>query len=155
MFTGRDLVAAHGCHMQKTSFPGTCWVHGRTCVFGPFLRAGCAGAACVHGGSLGSGVGAGGRCLAPLVDGVRWSAPLHLRGSVGEAYGLSHGGPGDTVSSRCAGSGMRGLGLVCHLVALSGLLLRWPSRAFGCCCVGGGWAAEMFLTMRTIRVDRS
>jgi len=63
----------------------------------------------VHGRSLGSGVGAGGRCLAPLVGGVRWSdPPLHRRGSVGAVYGRSRGGPGDAVSSRDAGSGMRG-----------------------------------------------
>jgi hypothetical protein len=31
---------AHGCHMQKTLFPGTYWVHKRTCVLGPFLHAG-------------------------------------------------------------------------------------------------------------------
>jgi len=30
------------------------------------------------------------------------------------------------------------LGLVRHLVALSGLLLWWSSRAFCSCCVGGG-----------------
>jgi hypothetical protein len=34
-------------------------------VFGPFLRAGCAGAEWVRGGSLGSGMRAGRRCLAP------------------------------------------------------------------------------------------
>jgi hypothetical protein len=42
-------------------FPGTYWVHTGECVLGPFLRAGCAGAAWVRGGSLGSGVGAGRR----------------------------------------------------------------------------------------------
>jgi len=42
-------------------------------TFGPFLRAGCAGAAWVRGGSLGSGMRAGRRCLAPRVDGVRWA----------------------------------------------------------------------------------
>jgi hypothetical protein len=31
---------AHGCHMQKTLFPGTYWVHTGECVLGPFLRAG-------------------------------------------------------------------------------------------------------------------
>ena len=38
-------------------------------TFGPFLRAGCAGAAWVRGGSLGSGMRAGRRCLAPQVGG--------------------------------------------------------------------------------------
>jgi hypothetical protein len=44
-------------------------------VFRPFLRAGCAGAAWVRDGSLGSGMRAGRRCLAPWVVGVRWSSP--------------------------------------------------------------------------------
>ena len=47
------------------------------------------------------------------------------------------------------------LELVRRLVGLSGLLLRWPFRVFSCCCMGEGWAVEMFLTMRTIRVARS
>ncbi len=43
----------------------------------------------------------------------------------------------DAVSARSAGSKYaRTLGLVRHPVALSGLLLWWQSRAFGCCCVG-------------------
>jgi hypothetical protein len=42
-------------------------------AFGPFLRTGCAGAVWVRGGSLGSCMRAGRRCLAPLVGGVRWS----------------------------------------------------------------------------------
>jgi len=50
---------AHGCHMQKGWFPGTYCVHAGTCVFGPFLRAGCAGTAWVRGWSLGIGMGAG------------------------------------------------------------------------------------------------
>ena len=50
-------------------------MHARACVLGPFLRAGCAGAAWVHGGSLGSGMSAGGLCLATLVGCVRWSGP--------------------------------------------------------------------------------
>ena len=45
-------------------------------AFGPFLRAGCAGAAWVRGGSLGSGMRAGRRCLAPQVGGVRCSGGL-------------------------------------------------------------------------------
>ena len=66
---------AHGCHMQKGLFPGTSWVHAGTCVFGPFLREGCAGAAWVRGGSLGSGMGVRRRCLSQRVVGVRWSSP--------------------------------------------------------------------------------
>jgi hypothetical protein len=56
---------ALGCHMQKTLFPGTYWVHARTGVFGPFLHTGCASEAWVHGGSLGNDMGAGWGCLAP------------------------------------------------------------------------------------------
>jgi len=52
-------------------------------------------------------------------------------------YGRTRGRLGDAVSSRSAGSKYAwALGLVRHLVALSGLFLRWQSRAFGCCCVG-------------------
>ncbi len=61
--------------MQKGLFPGTSWVHAWTCVFGPFLRTGCAGAAWVRGGSLGSGMGTRRRCLTQRSDGVRWSSP--------------------------------------------------------------------------------
>ena len=45
-------------------------------AFGPFLRAGCAGAAWVRGGSLGSGMRAGRRCLAQRVGDVRWAGSL-------------------------------------------------------------------------------
>ena len=62
--------------MQKTLFRETYWVHVRTCVLGPFLHAGCASAAWVHGGSLVNDMGAGRRCQVPLVGGVRWSGPL-------------------------------------------------------------------------------
>ncbi len=69
----------HGCHMQKGLFPGTQWVHAGTCVlvlvFGSFLRAGCAGAAWVRSGSLGTGMGVWRRCMALRVGGVRWSGP--------------------------------------------------------------------------------
>ncbi len=47
------------------------------------------------------------------------------------------------------------IGLVRRPVALSGLLPRGPSEALGCCCVGRGWVAETFLTVRTLRVARS
>jgi hypothetical protein len=100
---------AHGCLMQKTLFPGTYWVHKRTGVIGPFLHAGCAGAAWVRGGSLGCGMGAGGRCLAPRVGGVRWSgSPLQRSGRLGTVCGRARAGLGDVVSSHGAASGMRG-----------------------------------------------
>jgi hypothetical protein len=47
------------------------------------------------------------------------------------------------------------LGLVRGPVALSGLLLRPPSRALGFYCVERGWVPKMFLTMRTLRMARS
>ena len=51
--------------------------------------------------------------------------------------GRAREGLGDAVSSRSAGSKYAwALGLVRHPVALSGLLLRWQSRALGCCCGG-------------------
>jgi hypothetical protein len=58
---------AHGCHMQKTLFPGSCWVHAGACVLGPLLREGSAGAVWVRGGSLGNVVGAGRLCPTALV----------------------------------------------------------------------------------------
>jgi len=66
-------------------------------------------------------------------------------------------GLGDEVNSIGAGLGVRGrLGWYCvRPVALSGLLLRWQSRALVCCCVGRGWVAETFLIVRTLRVVRS
>jgi hypothetical protein len=78
---------------------------------------------------------------------------LKRRRQMWALYGRARGRLGDTVSSCSAGSKYAWLlGLVRHPVALSGLLLRWQSRAFGCCCVGERYAAEMFLTLRTIRV---
>jgi hypothetical protein len=70
---------AHGCHMQKTLFPGTYWVHARTCVLGPCLHAGCASASWVRGGSRGNNIGAGRLCLVPRMGGVRWETLLTIR----------------------------------------------------------------------------
>ena len=62
---------------------------------------------------------------------------LKWRGQMWALYGRSRGRLGDAVSSLSAGSKYAwALGLVLHPVALSGLLLRCQSRAFGCCCVG-------------------
>jgi len=78
-------------------------------VPGPCLHAGRARAACVSGGSRGNGMGAGGRSTGstggrrPLVGSCSQCA-THMR-SVCE---WTPGGLGDTVSFRCAGSGMRG-----------------------------------------------
>ena len=62
---------------------------------------------------------------------------LNQRGPTWSLYGRACGRLGDSVSSRSAGSKYAwALGLVRHPVALLGLLLRWQSRAFGCCCAG-------------------
>ena len=38
------LPASHarGCSMQRGLLPGSCWVRAETCVFGQFMRTGCA-----------------------------------------------------------------------------------------------------------------
>jgi len=46
-------------------------LHTGTCVFGQFMRAVCAGAAWMLGGSLGTRMGAGRWCLATRAGGVR------------------------------------------------------------------------------------
>jgi hypothetical protein len=62
---------------------------------------------------------------------------LNRRRPMWALYGRARGRLGDAVSSRSAGSQYAlPLGLGRHPVALLGLLLRWQSRAFGCCCVG-------------------
>ena len=62
---------------------------------------------------------------------------LRRRWRVWALCGRAREGLGDAVSSRSAGSKYAwALGLVRHPVALSGLLLRWQSRALGCCCGG-------------------
>ena len=112
-------------------------------MLGTFLHAGCAGAACVRYGSLGSGMGAGGRCLAPLVVGVRWSGPpLQRRGRLGVMCGRSRGGLGDSVSSRGAASGMRGRLVSC--------CVQW---LFQGCCAGRhlGPGASVVLGVGAVR----
>ena len=47
------------------------------------------------------------------------------------------------------------LGLVRRPVALSGLLLLWPSGTLGSWCVNRWWITETLLTMHTLRVSRS
>ena len=59
------------------------------------------------------------------------------------------------VFPRCGIGYVWTLGLVRRPVALSGLLIQWTSEALDCCCVEKGWVTETFLTMRTLRVDRS
>ncbi len=73
---------AHGCHMQKTLFPGPvmCAHNGvrtravpacgvRSCVVG-------------DGGSRGNCMGAGGRCMSLCMGGFCWSGPNHSRSRV-------------------------------------------------------------------------
>ena len=128
---------AHGCHMQKGLFPGTYCVHAGTCVFGPFLHAGCAGAVWVRGGSLGRGMDAGRRCLTPRVGDVRWSGPpCRCAGTCGRCTGGRVGSWATWCLPQCGVEYAWALGLLRRLVALSGLFLWWPSRAFSCCCVG-------------------
>jgi hypothetical protein len=67
---------ARGCRMQRDLFPGVCWVRAGTYVFGPFLRAGCAGAAWMRGGSLGTSMGAGRRCLSTRAGGGLVGSPV-------------------------------------------------------------------------------
>jgi hypothetical protein len=82
-------------------------------------------------------------------------SPLHWRGHVGAVCWRARGGLGDAVSSSSAGSGMRGL--------LGWCGVRWLFRGFCTglylghveAVVGGGYIAERFLTMRTLRVARS
>jgi hypothetical protein len=144
----------HGCHMQKTLFPGTYWVHTGECVLGQFLRAGCAGATWVRRGSLGSGMCAGRRCLSPLVGGVRWTGPP-CNGA--DTCGLCAGGRVGGWSTWCLPA-VRGLSCVgAWAGAASGgfFWAFWAGLHLGHARVGGGYSAERFLTMRTLRVSRS
>ena len=138
---------------------GPC-VHARACILGPYLYTGCARVACVGGGSRGNSMGAGGRCLVPRVVGVRWSGPgtvlLAARRPCQGGVRVGVWGAGRRcVFQMCGVRCVWTLGLVRRPVALSGLLLWWQSRAFGCSCVGGGWVEETFLTIRSLRVARS
>ncbi len=88
---------------------------------GPGERHGCVEA--VH------GVAGGRRALV--------GSRLRRRRRVWALCGRAREGLGDAVSSRSARSKYAWAhGLVRHPVALSGLLLRWQSRALGCCCGG-------------------
>ena len=80
-----------------------------TCVFGPLIRAGCAGAAWMRGGSMGTAMGAGRRCLSTRAGGVRWSGPQLLQfRRMWTLTGRAREKLGVVVSSRSAGSDMRG-----------------------------------------------
>ena len=94
-------------------------------AFGPLLRAGCAGAAWVRGESLGSGMRAGRRCLAPRVGGVRWAGSLPATQTrVLVALAGTWRAGRRCVFAQCGVGHAPALGLVRRPVALSGLL-RW------------------------------
>ena len=100
-------------------------------------------------------LGAGRRCLAPRVGGGRWSRAARDRTDLGEGIQRAAGWAGRlSVFQRCGVGHAWTLGLVRRPVTLSGMLLRWPSGAFGS-CIEGRWIKETFLTMRTLRVARS
>jgi len=131
-------------------------VHQRTCVLGPFLHAGCAGAACVRvpprqrhgcGGSV-PGTAGGRRALV--------GSPLATAQAPGSDVRAGAWGAGRLgVFPRCCVGHAWTLGLVRRPMALSGLFRRSPSGARRVCCVGGGCCTERFLTMRTLREARS
>jgi len=125
-------------------------------VLGPFLHAGCASAAWVHGGSLVNDMGAGRRWLTPRVGGVRWSGPLAAVRAREDGVRAGVWGVGQRcVFPQCGVGHAWTLGLVLRLVALSGLLRQSPSEACHGYCVENGYSTERFLTMRTLRVVRS
>jgi hypothetical protein len=148
---------AHGCHMQETLFPGQSpHVRGG-------IRAGPVPACGVHScgvvgrreserrpGCRESVTGTTGR-RRPLVACCSqrdwpWGGSQH----VGEWWAGRH-----CVFPRCGVGYAWTLGVVRHPVGLSGMLLRWPSGAFGSCCIESRWIKETLLTMRTLRVTRS
>jgi hypothetical protein len=139
---------------RKPGFRCRLCVHARACVLGPCLHVGCARAACVGGGSRGNCVGAGGRCLTQLVVCVC----------------LSGAAPSPApMSGRCVGGHVGGLSALClptvrgsvRVDSWAGAASGVSFRAVAPVAISGirvllrGWDAEIFLTMRTIRVDRS
>ena len=125
-------------------------------TFGPLLRAGCAGAAWVRHGNLGSGMRAGRRCLAPRVGSVRWAGSLPAtRTRVLVALTGTWRAGRRCVFQQLGVGHASALGLVRSPVAIS-VLLRWsPSGAYHGCCMRGGFCAEWFITMHTLRIAKS
>ena len=135
-------------------------------AFGPFLCAalstkhcaGYAGAAWVRCRSLGSGMRAGRRCLAPRVGVVRWAGSLQgpaTRTRVLVALAGTWRAGRRCVFPPCGVGHASALGLVRCPVAISGLL-RWsPSGTYRCCCMRDRYCAERSLTMHTFRIARS
>ena len=153
------------CCQSRSRPPAIC---GKPCFRGspPYMRR-CAflGRACTRGAIMrrASTAGAGATTWVRGVGAWRrwWVA------SVGGVLLAAGRACGNCVRVGMSGAGRRGafrwcrfecawtLGLVRGLVTLSGLLLRPPSRALGCCCVERGWVPKMFLTMGTLRMARS
>ena len=123
---------------------------GRACTRGAIMRrASTAGAGAT---TWVRGVGAWRRGWAASVGGVVLAAGRACGNGV--RVGMSGAGRRGAFR-RCRFECAWTLGLVRGPVALSGLLLRPPSRALGCYCVERGWVPKMFLTMGTLRMARS
>jgi hypothetical protein len=148
--------------MQKTLFPGTYWVHAWACVFGQFLSAGCAGAAWVRGGSLGSSMGAGRPCLAQRVGVVCWlSPPCSDADTCGRYAGGRVGGWATrcllAVWGRACVGAWAGAAAGGSFGAFAPVAVCSIAAQVAVCCItwGGGYSTERFLTMRTLKVARS
>ncbi len=126
-------LRAHGCHMQKTLFPGPACTRGVSqCVLGQCLRTECAHAARAGDGSRSDVLSAGRRCLTPRVGGDSWSSCTRRGAAGGCAGAWPRGGPSGAVNDRGAESCMRG--------RLGWCGVRWLFP--GCCSGGhlGSWA---------------
>ena len=159
MCTGRDLVArvsrarlTYAENLVSGDLLGAYWVwmrSGRSYVRGTQVRRGYAEGvwvgACVRGG------GAWHRWWVAYVGRV----PLPTRTRVLVARAVTWGAGRRCVFPQCGVRHVSALGLVRRPVVLSGLLLWYPSGAYRCCCMEGGYSAERFLTMRTLRIARS
>jgi len=111
-------------HVRKTLFPGAFWVHAGCGCVRAVPACGVWGAAWVRGGSLGSVMRAGRRCLSQRVGGVRWSGSLpgtRTRVLVTLAGTCRAGHL--CVFPQCGVGHASALGLVRRPVAISGLLL--------------------------------
>jgi hypothetical protein len=136
--------------MQKTLFPGPDpHVRGEY-MLGPCLRAGCAHAAWAGDGSRSDDLGAGRRCLAPRVGGGRWKLVARDRAGLGGSQRVGEWWAGRCgVFPRCGVGHAWTLGLVRRPMALSGMLLWWPSGAFSSCCIGICYYVELIDTIFT------
>jgi hypothetical protein len=135
---------------MKKPYMRRCTFLGRACTWGAIMwRASTAGAGAT---TWVRGVGVWRRGWAASVAGVLLAA-VRACGK-GVRVGMSGSGRLGALQ-RCRFEYVWTFGLVRGLVALSGLLLRPPSRALGYYCVKRGWVPKMFLTMCTLRMARS